>query len=41
MLISDAVDSKCADKLKENGIAVTIKTKMPKADLLEEIKVLI
>ncbi|XP_077302393.1 D-3-phosphoglycerate dehydrogenase [Arctopsyche grandis] len=38
VLISDAVDSRCADKLEENGIAVTIKTKMPKAELLEEIK---
>lgn len=39
VLISDAVDSRCADLLKKHGISVTVKTKMPKEELLEEIKV--
>ncbi|CAB3380785.1 Hypothetical predicted protein [Cloeon dipterum] len=38
VLISDAVDPACAQLLRENGIQVTQKTKMPLEELLDEIK---
>ncbi|CAB3383333.1 Hypothetical predicted protein [Cloeon dipterum] len=38
VLISDAVDPACVQLLRENGIQVTHKTKMPLQELLEEIK---
>ncbi|XP_059469150.1 D-3-phosphoglycerate dehydrogenase [Neocloeon triangulifer] len=38
VLISDAVDQACVQLLRDNGIRVTLKTKMPLPELLEEIK---
>jgi D-3-phosphoglycerate dehydrogenase len=39
VLISDAVDSACVELLQSHGINVTCKYKMPKDQLLQEIKV--
>jgi D-3-phosphoglycerate dehydrogenase len=39
VLITDAVDSACVDLLQSHGINVTCKYKLPKDQLLEEIKV--
>ncbi|XP_063988588.1 D-3-phosphoglycerate dehydrogenase-like [Diachasmimorpha longicaudata] len=38
VLISDPVDGSCIDLLKSHGIAVTTKYKLPKDELLQEIK---
>jgi len=39
VLISDAVDQRCVQYLRDNGINVTYKTKMPIDELLKEIQV--
>jgi D-3-phosphoglycerate dehydrogenase len=39
VLISDAVDSSCVELLQSHGINVTCKQKLPKDQLLQEIKV--
>lgn len=39
VLVCDAVDQSCIDLLKSNGIAVDYKLKLPKEDLLREVKV--
>lgn len=39
VLISDAVDSACVELLQSHGINVTCKFKLPKDQLLQEIKV--
>jgi hypothetical protein len=39
VLISDAVDSACVELLESHGIKVTCKYKLPKDQLLQEIKV--
>jgi len=39
VLISDAVDPSCVELLQSHGINVTCKQKLPKDQLLQEIKV--
>jgi D-3-phosphoglycerate dehydrogenase len=39
VLISDAVDPACVELLQSHGINVTFKYKLPKDQLLQEIKV--
>lgn len=39
VLISDQVDACCAELLRRHGIAVTQRTKMPKEELIDELKV--
>lgn len=39
VLISDEVDPKCVQILKENGIAVDKNTKLSKEELIQEIPV--
>lgn len=39
VLVCDAVDPSCVDLLKNNGISVDYKLKLPKEVLIEEAKV--
>lgn len=39
VLVCDAVDQSCVDLLKNNGISVDYKLKLPKESLIEEVKV--
>lgn len=39
VLVCDAVDQSCVELLKNNGISVDYKLKLPKNELIEEAKV--
>ena len=40
VLISDPVDDSCAELLRSHGVPVTIKYKLSKAELIQELQVI-